>query len=138
MPPPSPERLTTMLPRCWSTATSSQWTAANPAKGQCNVTALLVHALLGGEILKTDAPGGWHFYNRLDGRRHDLTASQFEAPITYGDIVSSREEALAGTGVERYKALWDAARSALVREEVPSGGLGGPGRQASGAQGQTG
>ena len=86
MPRHSPERLATVVQQCWSPATSPQWTTANPARGQCNVTALLVHTLLGGEILKTEALGGWHFYNRVDGQRHDLTASQFKAPIKYEDV----------------------------------------------------
>src|SRR5438105_11982 len=35
----------------WSPETARQWTAENPAAGQCNVTALLVHELFGGELL---------------------------------------------------------------------------------------
>ena len=108
------ERLATVLPRCWSTATSPQWTAVNPARGQCNVTALLVHALHGGDILKTLVPGGWHFYNRIDGCRHDLTASQFDTPVDYADVGSSREEALAGTKAERYDALLRAVEPVLA------------------------
>jgi hypothetical protein len=61
------------------------------------VTLLLMGDLCGGEILKTKAPGGWHFYNRVDGQRHDLTASQFATPVPYDDIASSGAEALAGT-----------------------------------------
>ena len=132
----SPEHLARVLPHCWSPATSRQWTAAHPARGQCNVTALLVHTLLGGEILKTEAPGGWHFYNRVDGQRHDLTASQFEAPIRYEDVVSSREEALAGTRPERYDALLDAATAVLAgsgAEPVVDGSLSGTSRQGHSA-----
>jgi hypothetical protein len=100
-----PSALLPILRGAWSLETSSQWLAGNPACGQCNVTALVVHDLFGGDILKTEAPGGWHFYNRVDGRRHDLTASQFDRPIPYADIVSDRDEALAGTEDERYRAL---------------------------------
>lgn len=63
-----------------------QWLADNPARGQCNVTALVVHDMFGGEILKAEAPDGWHFYNRIEGQRRDLTASQFEQPIFHADI----------------------------------------------------
>ena len=38
----------------WDRETSDdpdQWSAENPARGQCAVTALLVRALLGGDIL---------------------------------------------------------------------------------------
>jgi len=37
------------LRKAWSLATASQWTASNPAAGQCNVTSLLIHDLFGGE-----------------------------------------------------------------------------------------
>jgi len=94
-----------MLRECWSTETSGHWLPENPARGQCNVTSLVMQDLFGGEILKTEAPGGWHFYNCIDGKRYDLTASQFTAPIPYADIESSRAEALAGTRLERYSTL---------------------------------
>ena len=93
------------LCKSWSSQTSGAWTAANPACGQCNVTALLVEELFGGEILKTPLPEGNHFYNRIGGQRIDLTASQFEAPIAYADLPSSRREALSGTTSAKYEAL---------------------------------
>lgn len=105
----SPVRLLPILQNCWSIETSGQWLPDNPARGQCNVTSLVVQDFCGGEILKTKAPGGWHFYNCVDGERHDLKASQFAAPIPYADIVSTRAEALAGTEPERYAALEKAA-----------------------------
>ncbi len=100
-----PSALLPVLRMAWSSATSTQWLADNPARGQCNVTTLVVHDMFGGEILKTEAPGGWHFYNRVAGRRHDLTASQFEQPISYADIASDRTEALAGTERRQYGVL---------------------------------
>jgi hypothetical protein len=99
------DRVAAALRRAWSSRTSGMWTAANPARGQCNVTALLVEELFGGEILKTPLPEGDHFYNRIDGRRIDLTASQFEAPIAYADLRSNRQEALSGTTSAKYEAL---------------------------------
>ena len=70
-----------------------EWTADNPAIGQCNVTALLIHELFGGDLLKTPLPAGNHFYNRIEGRRYDFTASQFDQPIAYMDLLTSRAEA---------------------------------------------
>ena len=98
-------RVVAALQASWSLKTSSQWLASNPARGQCNVTALLVNELFGGEILKTPLPEGDHFYNRIDGERIDLTDVQFDTPITYRDIESDRAEALAGTSVAKYAAL---------------------------------
>ncbi|MBV8754960.1 MAG: hypothetical protein JO328_19055 [Hyphomicrobiales bacterium] len=100
-----PERLRGILPLCWSVETDPQWLPENPARGQCNATSLVVQDLCGGEILKTETPGGWHFYNAVAGQRHDLTVSQFATPVTYGDKPSNRAEALAGTTKESYALL---------------------------------
>jgi hypothetical protein len=60
------------------------WSTDNPARGQCGATALVVHDLLGGELLLAEVrrPDGTrqgvHYWNRLpDGREVDLTCSQF-------------------------------------------------------------
>ena len=98
-------RVAAALLGSWSIATGGNWLPDNPARGQCNVTALLINELFGGEILKTPLPEGDHFYNRVDGERIDLTASQFAAPITYLDVASSRDEALAGTSTTKYDSL---------------------------------
>ena len=98
-------RIAAALIDCWSIETSGNWLADNPARGQCNVTALLINELFGGEILKTSLPEGDHFYNRIDGERIDLTASQFDAPVHYQDVTSSRDEALAGTSIAKYESL---------------------------------
>ena len=98
-------RIAAALLGSWSIETSGNWLADNPARGQCNVTALLINELFGGEILKTQLPDGDHFYNRIDGERIDLTASQFDAPVNYEDIASSRDEALAGTTIAKYDSL---------------------------------
>ena len=98
-------RVAAALIGSWSIETSGNWLADNPARGQCNVTTLLIHELFGGEILKTPLPQGDHFYNRIDGERTDLTASQFDAPVHYQDVASSRDEALAGTSIAKYESL---------------------------------
>jgi hypothetical protein len=107
MPDPrdAPVELYRRLSRAWSRETSSTWTEGNPANGQCSVTALVVQDLLGGEILKTRVNGAWHFYNSIGGRRWDLTVSQFDTPIGYDDVPSSRQEALADTSRQKYAAL---------------------------------
>jgi hypothetical protein len=99
------DRVATALLASWSLATSEQWLASNPARGQCNVTALLINEHFGGEILKTPLPEGDHFYNRIDRKRIDLTDSQFDAPVNYLDIKSDRSEALAGTSSSKYEVL---------------------------------
>jgi hypothetical protein len=69
------------------------------------VTALVVHDQLGGEILKTEVNGAWHFYNLVDGRRIDFTMSQCETPIGYDDVPSNRCEALGDCSVKQYEIL---------------------------------
>jgi len=99
------EQLLGVLFQVWSRNSSSKWTPENPANGQCGVTALVVQDVLGGDILKTKTPDGWHFYNRIYDRRHDFTESQFAKPIEYVDIVSSREEAFSDTNADQYDYL---------------------------------
>lgn len=60
-----------------------QWTPANPSRGQCAVTALVVHDLIGGQLLEAEvrhrdgSPQGYHYWNRLVGVDVDLTRDQF-------------------------------------------------------------
>jgi hypothetical protein len=103
------------LRRAWSLRSSGKWRADNPALGQCSVTALVVRAAFGGEILKTLVPfdGGaaWHFYNRVEGRCFDFTAEQFAAPIRYDDVPATEAETLADTSpaqVAHLSAAFDA------------------------------
>ncbi|MGY8631075.1 hypothetical protein RAD15_01085 [Bradyrhizobium sp. 14AA] len=91
-----PDEVQRALRKAWSSSTSSQWTANNPAAGQCNVTSLLIHELFGGDLLKTPLPAGDHFYNRIGGRRYDFTASQFDQPIAYVDLPTNRADAVQG------------------------------------------
>jgi hypothetical protein len=91
-----PDEIQRALRRAWSSSTASQWTANNPAAGQCNVTALLIHELFGGELLKTPLPDGDHFYNRIEGQRYDFTASQFDQPIAYMDLPAHRADVEGG------------------------------------------
>lgn len=47
-----PDAIQSALCKAWSLATVSQWTAENPAAGQCYVTSLLIHELFGGDLLR--------------------------------------------------------------------------------------
>src|SRR5690242_9649072 len=91
-----PDNVARALRKSWSLATARQWSADNPAAGQCNVTALLIYDFFGGELLKTPLPEGDHFYNRIGGRRYDFTDSQFEQPISYSDATTDRADAAQG------------------------------------------
>ena len=63
---------------------AGDWSAANPARGQCGTTALIINDLLGGELLVAEvlrvdgSRQGVHWWNRLpDGTEIDLTREQF-------------------------------------------------------------
>ncbi|WP_455685170.1 YunG family protein [Sutcliffiella horikoshii] len=99
------KNLIDVLFESWSKTTSSKWCPENPAKGQCGVTALVVQDFLGGEIVKTLMPKGWHFYNKVDGIRYDYTSSQFDKGVHYSDIPSNRAEAFQDTNLEQYLTL---------------------------------
>jgi hypothetical protein len=93
------EQIQKALLNSWSIESSSKWSKESPANGQCGVTALVVNDLVGGEIMKTKLPEGWHFYNYYGGKRYDFTASQFQQEIWSLDVPSSREEAFADTNI---------------------------------------
>jgi hypothetical protein len=109
----TPNDLVSVIQDCWSIETSPLWQPDVPSLGQGAVTALVVHDLFGGEIVKTEAPGGWHFYNIVDGERYDLAKDQFAEPLGYSDDPSSREEALAVIEETHYLAM-----KARLRESV--------------------
>ena len=70
---------------------AAEWTPDNPSRGQCAVTALVVHDLLGGQLLEAavrnhdGAPQGFHYWNRLAGLDVDLTRSQFRDGEVIGE-----------------------------------------------------
>ncbi|SNT66319.1 hypothetical protein SAMN05421812_1388 [Asanoa hainanensis] len=60
------------------------WQPDNPAWGHCDITALLLHDLFGGDLVLGDVhlagePHGYHWWNRLPGGIEvDLTYEQFK------------------------------------------------------------
>ena len=108
-----PDRVGDVFLGAWSSATSSVWSPQTPAKGQCSVTALVTHELFGGDIPKTQVAGEWHFYNRIEGRRRDDTALQFESPIEDQDLRKTVLDALTNTTIAQVKALREAVRALL-------------------------
>lgn len=67
------------------------WSPANPARGQCGVSALVLKELIGGHLMRGDVHldgvrVGDHYWNRCsDGLDVDLTREQFTA----GEVVVS-------------------------------------------------
>ena len=69
------------------------------------MTAPVVQDALGGDIIKTNVAGAWHFHNRIADRRWDFTMSQFGQPIGYDDLPSDWDEAPSDTSWENYRLL---------------------------------
>ena len=71
------------------------WTPDNPARDQCGVTALVVHDLLGGELIRGEVlvdgvRTDFHWWNRLGpGTEIDLTREQFgpEEIVSGGTVI---------------------------------------------------
>ncbi|MFG3244424.1 hypothetical protein [Streptomyces sp. NPDC048157] len=95
------------------------WTPDNPARDQCGVTALVVHDLLGGELIRGEVhvDGAWvdyHWWNRLGlGTEVDLTREQFgpEEIVVGGDVIERPAEIARLR--EEYELLRDRVVAAL-------------------------
>ena len=105
----------------------AEWSAENPARGQCAVTALVVQDLLGGELLLADvhnADGslqGVHYWNRFaNGVEVDLTREQFARSevIQPPTTVPRPPDTSVGRLAAQYQALASDVRAALSTPRV--------------------
>jgi hypothetical protein len=97
----------------WGRDTSDdpdEWSEANPARGQCAVTSLLVRELLGGDILIANVVRNGkrierHAWNRLaSGLTLDLTRDQFLAGEAFTEA-AVEEPLITHRTPERYETL---------------------------------
>ena len=113
--------------RCWSPETCdpvdlADWTVAEPARGQCGVTALVVQDLLGGDLMVAEVrhPDGTrqgvHYWNRLAGGLEvDLTRSQFGGEIVGApEVVSRPADVTHGRLAEQYRVLSERVAKRLL------------------------
>jgi hypothetical protein len=100
------------------------WSPANPSRGQCAVTALVVQDLCGGELLLAEvryADGsrqGVHYWNRLPGGVElDLTREQFHPGehVQAPEAVERPADLTRGRLWPQYRTLSVAVRAALSR-----------------------
>jgi hypothetical protein len=61
------------LKQTWALENNSGSITIKPAVGQSSIISRMIYDIFGGEILKTHKKKGWHFYNRIDGKRVDFT-----------------------------------------------------------------
>lgn len=79
-----------------------------PAVDQDSLISLLVHDVFGGEILKTPAKKGWHFYNRIDGLRIDFTRAELcrsSSEKRFEDIPATPDETSSYFEKEQYSSF---------------------------------
>jgi hypothetical protein len=102
----------------------TEWSAENPARGQCAVTALVVQDLLGGELLLAEvhsADGsrqGVHYWNRFPhGVEVDLTREQFTQSevIQAPTVVPRPPDPSVGRLAAQYQGLASEVRAALSK-----------------------
>ncbi|MGW2087821.1 YunG family protein [Streptomyces sp. NPDC001880] len=92
------------------------WTPDNPARDQCGVTALVVHDLLGGDLIRGEVHVDgervdYHWWNRLGmGIEVDLTREQFapEEMVVGGDVIERPAE------IVRLREEYELLRSRVV------------------------
>lgn len=97
------------------------WTPANPARDQCGVTALVVHDLLGGDLIRGEVHVDgervdYHWWNRLGmGVEVDLTREQFgpEEKVVGGDVIVRPPE------IVRLREEYELLRSRVVAALCP-------------------
>ncbi|MER7414694.1 MULTISPECIES: YunG family protein [Streptomyces] len=95
------------------------WNAGNPARDQCGVTALVLHDLLGGELLRGEVLVAgervdFHWWNRLaDGLEVDLTREQFAPHEHVTEGVAVPRPARIVRLREEYELLRDRVREQL-------------------------
>ena len=104
-----------VLKKSWSKETSvdENWSADNPSLGQCAVTALVVNDYFGGKIMRCMASTGSHYYNEIDGKLIDLTASQFMGETPQYELGEERTRTYLVSNEntrERYKKLSENVR----------------------------
>ena len=112
----------------WSFDTAdaeNDWNLDNPSCGQCDITTLVVHDLVGGEVLAADVfldgeRVEAHMWNRLpSGLEIDLTREQFRSGQVIGEpTVRTRPETFEPTHpryhrYEQYLVLSERVREAL-------------------------
>ena len=96
------------------------WTPAEPSQGQCAVTALVVHDLLGGLLLEAEvhhvdgSHQGFHYWNRFAGVDVDLTRRQFrEGEVVQTPHLIERLPAFPWKAQEQYVIFRDRVHAAL-------------------------
>ena len=116
------------LERSWCIDTAyysdrAAWSIENKAVGQCTVTAMIVYDFFGGTIIRgySQKYNLYHFWNVVDGKKIDLTFSQFlkdKNDICFTNIVVRRKDQLLKISNvrERYTILRNRVEEELSKQ----------------------
>lgn len=126
---PSLEQVIDALRHSWSYETTFDhpgWSEQNPARGQCQVSSLVMQDYFGGELRRYQVLGEGlderHYCNVLDGGVViDTTASQYTTPVQLtilpvelGEFASIRDKRLSDDETRgRYELLAQKVRTIL-------------------------
>lgn len=98
------ELLKELLTKAWGGDTSLDDNSG--ILGQMVPTVLVVQDMLGGDIVRTEIDGQWHFYNMLEGERYDYISDAMGDKIAYEDILTDRDDLLEiENAFEKYARL---------------------------------
>jgi hypothetical protein len=81
----------------------------NTSDNQSSVISQVIYDIFGGEILKTHNKKGWHFYNRINGKRFDFTETESGTPSGsrhFEDILSTPDDTYKYFGEENYSTFF--------------------------------
>ena len=99
---------------------AGEWTPANPSRGQCAVTAMVVHDVFGGQLLEAEvhvqdgSRQGFHYWNRLADGDVDLTRDQFTShEVVQEPHVIDRVPEFPWKAEEQYLIFRERVRAAL-------------------------
>lgn len=107
------------------------WSKENPSKGQCGPSALVVHDILGGDLIFAEvlwpdgSRQGFHYWNLLpDGSEIDLTVDQFtdHESVQPGCPVA-RPPGPPGRCQEQYAVLRERVLAKLLGRPQPTNSL---------------
>lgn len=119
-----------------------EWTPANPSRGQCGATALVLSDLLGGVLLEADVfidgvQVEYHYWNRLPGGLDvDLTREQFRRGETFSEPREVVPQPPGPAHAPGYVLLAERVRARLGAAGAPAGRLAGRQKEAEATEQQ--
>ena len=105
----------TCYPKC-----RDNWNDNNKTLGHCAIVSLIINDYFGGKIYKIKVDGIGHYFNVIDDKVVDLTASQFSKKIDYsGKVKKERNEIINDSDtLFRYNLLKTKLELSLIDKEV--------------------